>query len=102
MLKKTIQTLEQKFTSSSSRTCDVHMKWNNIFSNWVRNISSNTEKETTTSYSVPREKVDCIVIGAGVVGIAVARALALKVQETVKLFMLEFNILVILLRRLFV
>jgi NADPH-dependent 2,4-dienoyl-CoA reductase/sulfur reductase-like enzyme len=83
MWKKTIQTLEQKFTSSSSRTCDVHMKWNNIFSNWVRNISSNTEKETTTSYSVPREKVDCIVIGAGVVGIAVARALALKGREVI-------------------
>ncbi|PNX56099.1 L-2-hydroxyglutarate dehydrogenase mitochondrial-like, partial [Trifolium pratense] len=83
MLKKTIHTLEQKFTSSSSRTCDVHMKWNNLFRNWVRNISSNTQNDTTTSYSVPREKVDCIVIGAGVVGIAVARALALKGREVI-------------------
>ncbi|XP_045789970.1 L-2-hydroxyglutarate dehydrogenase, mitochondrial [Trifolium pratense] len=83
MLKKTIHTLEQKFTSSSSRTCDVHMKWNNLFRNWVRNLSSNTQNDTTTSYSVPREKVDCIVIGAGVVGIAVARALALKGREVI-------------------
>ncbi|KAG8645522.1 L-2-hydroxyglutarate dehydrogenase, mitochondrial [Manihot esculenta] len=31
--------------------------------------------------STPREKVDCVVIGAGVVGIAVARELALKGRE---------------------
>jgi len=77
MLKKTIQT----------RFDHVHMKWNNLFNNWVRNISiSNTQndtKQTTTSYSVPREKVDCIVIGAGVIGIAVARALALKGREVI-------------------
>jgi heterodisulfide reductase subunit A-like polyferredoxin len=83
MLKKTIKTLEQKLTSSSSRACDVHMKWNSLFMNRVRNISSNTENDTATSYSVPREKVDCIVIGAGVVGIAVARALALKGREVI-------------------
>lgn len=42
---------------------------------------SNTKTDKTTSYAVPRERVDCIVIGAGVVGIAIARALALKGRE---------------------
>ncbi|KAL4300682.1 hypothetical protein AHAS_Ahas17G0225300 [Arachis hypogaea] len=44
-------------------------------------MMSSTQTATTTSYSVPREKVDCLVIGAGVVGIAIARALALKGRE---------------------
>ncbi|CAK8533080.1 unnamed protein product [Lathyrus sativus] len=74
MLKKTILTLKQ---------CNVHIKWNHIFANSVRNISSTTQNDSTTSYSVPREKVDCVVIGAGVVGIAVARALALKGREVI-------------------
>ncbi|CAL5185631.1 unnamed protein product [Lathyrus oleraceus] len=76
MLKKTIQTLER---------CNVHMKWNHLFGSSVRNISSasTTQNDSTTSYSVPREKVDCVVIGAGVVGIAVARALALKGREVI-------------------
>jgi 2-hydroxyglutarate dehydrogenase len=37
----------------------------------------------TTSYSVLRERVDSVVIGAGVVGIAVARGLALKGREVI-------------------
>ncbi|KAL5079367.1 hypothetical protein RYX36_007788 [Vicia faba] len=74
MLKKTIQTLVR---------CDVHMKRDHLFVNCVRNISSSTQNDITTSYSVPREKVDCVVIGAGVVGIAVARALALKGREVI-------------------
>ncbi|KAI5443548.1 variant 5 [Lathyrus oleraceus] len=76
MLKKTIQTLER---------CNVHMKWNHLFGSSVRNISSasTTQNDSTTSYSVPREKVDCVVIGAGVVGIAVATALALKGREVI-------------------
>ncbi|XP_004489631.1 L-2-hydroxyglutarate dehydrogenase, mitochondrial [Cicer arietinum] len=76
MLKKSIQILKE-FTSSSTTTrCDVHMKLNHSFNNWVRNIR-------TTSYSVPREKVECVVIGAGVVGIAVARELALKGKDVI-------------------
>ncbi|XP_058722622.1 L-2-hydroxyglutarate dehydrogenase, mitochondrial [Vicia villosa] len=74
MLKKTIQTLVR---------CDVHMKRNHLFGNCVRNINSTSQNDRTTSYSVPREKVDCVVIGAGVVGIAVARAMALKGREVI-------------------
>lgn len=37
------------------------------------------------SNSAPREKVDCVVIGAGVVGIAIARELALKGREVLVL-----------------
>ncbi|KAJ1397016.1 hypothetical protein SESBI_32102 [Sesbania bispinosa] len=78
MLKQTIQSLEGFI--SASRRIDVHVKWKHLFGNWVRSMSS-TEIGRTTSYSAPREKVDCIVLGAGVVGIAVARALALKGRE---------------------
>lgn len=74
MLKKTIQTLVR---------CDVHMKRNHLFGNCVKNISSSSQNDRTTSYSVPKEKVDCVVIGAGVVGIAVARAMALKGREVI-------------------
>lgn len=42
-------------------------------------IQSNDNR--TTWDSVPKERVECVVIGAGVVGIAVARALALKGRE---------------------
>nr|AFK34722.1 unknown [Lotus japonicus] len=51
-----------------------------LFGNCVRSMSSN-ETGRRIMDSVPREKVDCVVIGAGVVGIAVARALALKGRE---------------------
>src|SRR3990172_12501813 len=35
----------------------------------------------TSSFSAPMDQLDCVVIGAGVVGLAVARALALKGRE---------------------
>ncbi|CAL0299189.1 unnamed protein product [Lupinus luteus] len=77
MLKQTIQPFRinlNRFASSSS-------KWKHFYDNCVRTITSNTSTESTTSYTVPKEKVECIVIGAGVVGIAVARALALKGRD---------------------
>ncbi|TKY46374.1 L-2-hydroxyglutarate dehydrogenase [Spatholobus suberectus] len=80
MLKQTVQRLEGCI-SASRRSGDVHMKWKkHLFGNWVRSMSSAPQSRTTW-YSVPKEKVDCVVIGAGVVGIAVARALALKGRE---------------------
>ncbi|XP_061360555.1 L-2-hydroxyglutarate dehydrogenase, mitochondrial [Gastrolobium bilobum] len=80
MLKRAIQSLKG-FISSTRRSDDIHMKWKHLVGNCVRNMSSIETERTTTSYSVPKEKVDCIVIGAGVVGIAVARALAHKGRE---------------------
>ncbi|OIV90103.1 hypothetical protein TanjilG_01557 [Lupinus angustifolius] len=65
-----------RFASSSSSS-----KLKHFYGNCVRTITNNTSTDTTTSYTVPKEKVDCIVIGAGVVGIAVARALALKGRD---------------------
>ncbi|XP_027358717.1 L-2-hydroxyglutarate dehydrogenase, mitochondrial isoform X2 [Abrus precatorius] len=81
MIKQTVQRLEGCI-SSASRRKNVDIKWKkHFFGNWVRNVSNTTQPERTTSYSVPKERVDCIVIGAGVVGIAIARALALKGRE---------------------
>lgn len=45
--------------------------------NPIRTIASSPYKYNDLE-SVPRERVDCVVIGAGVVGIAVARELSLK------------------------
>lgn len=86
MLKQTIQRLEGSISiSASRRSGDAHMKmkWkNHLFGNWVRSISSTTQSTNrTTWHSVPKERVECVVIGAGVVGIAIARALALKGRE---------------------
>ncbi|CAJ1947708.1 unnamed protein product [Sphenostylis stenocarpa] len=85
MLKQTIQRLEGCI-SASRRSGNVHMKWKkHLFGNWVRSTCSspqnNNHNNRTTWYSVPKERVECVVIGAGVVGIAVARALALKGRE---------------------
>ncbi|WVZ13477.1 hypothetical protein V8G54_011043 [Vigna mungo] len=83
MLKRTVQRLEGCI-SASRRNGDVHMKWKkHLFGNWVRSMSSKSQSSDnrSTSYSVPKERVECVVIGAGVVGIAVARALALKGRE---------------------
>ncbi|KAK7316028.1 hypothetical protein VNO77_34651 [Canavalia gladiata] len=82
MLKQTVQRLEACISSASRRSDIVHMKWKkHVFSNWVRNMSSTTQTDRTTSCSVPKERVDCVVIGAGIVGIAIARAIALKGRE---------------------
>ncbi|RYR32639.1 hypothetical protein Ahy_A10g047176 [Arachis hypogaea] len=88
MLKRTFQSFRRSskgFASSSSRRSDARFKWKHLHSpsNFMvmRSMMSSTQTATTTSYSVPREKVDCLVIGAGVVGIAIARALALKGRE---------------------
>ncbi|XLR05556.1 hypothetical protein S83_071754 [Arachis hypogaea] len=88
MLKRTFQSFRRSskgFASSSSRRSDARFKWKHLHSpsnfTVMRSMMSSTQTATTTTYSVPREKVDCLVIGAGVVGIAIARALALKGRE---------------------
>ncbi|GAB4851826.1 L-2-hydroxyglutarate dehydrogenase, mitochondrial [Ancistrocladus abbreviatus] len=43
----------------------------------VRNLSSLSSTAAVCSNSIPKEKVDCVVVGAGIVGIAIARELAL-------------------------
>ncbi|KAK7364906.1 hypothetical protein VNO80_13652 [Phaseolus coccineus] len=83
MLKQAVQRLEGCI-SASRRNGDVHMKWKkHLFGNWVRSMSSKprSSNNRSTWYSVPKERVECVVIGAGVVGIAVAKALALKGRE---------------------
>ena len=73
------------FASASRRRGDGHTKRKkHLFGKWVRSMSSSTIQSNdnrTTWDSVPKERVECVVIGAGVVGIAVARALALKGRE---------------------
>lgn len=49
-----------------------------VQSSW-QTLKNFTSGSTTTT--VPNEKVDCVVIGAGVVGIAVARELALRGRD---------------------
>ncbi|GAV80112.1 DAO domain-containing protein [Cephalotus follicularis] len=44
-----------------------------------------TRKSWNSTTTIPKEKVDCVVIGAGVVGIAVARELAMKGREVLVL-----------------
>lgn len=84
MLKQTIQRWE-RCISASRRRGDGHTKRKkHLFGKWVRSMSSSTIQSNdnrTTWDSVPKERVECVVIGAGVVGIAVARALALKGRE---------------------
>lgn len=81
MLKQTLQRLEGCI-SASGRSGDVHKWKKHLFGNWVRSMSTTTTKTNrTTWYNVPKERVECAVIGAGVVGIAVARALALQGKE---------------------
>ena len=40
-----------------------------------------SRRQSTEAPSVPRERVECVVVGAGVVGLAVARELALSGRE---------------------
>ncbi|KAH9614718.1 hypothetical protein KSS87_014443 [Heliosperma pusillum] len=46
-----------------------------------RLMSSSTPILKWESNSIPKEKVDCVVIGAGIVGIAIARELSLKGRQ---------------------
>ncbi|KAB2608509.1 L-2-hydroxyglutarate dehydrogenase [Pyrus ussuriensis x Pyrus communis] len=51
-----------------------------------RNVTSSCSISSISSIcGVPKEKVDCVVIGAGVVGLALARELALKGREVLVL-----------------
>ncbi|XP_008392508.3 L-2-hydroxyglutarate dehydrogenase, mitochondrial-like isoform X1 [Malus sylvestris] len=50
-----------------------------------RNVTSSCSISISSISGVPKEKVDCVVIGAGVVGLAVARELALKGREVLVL-----------------
>ncbi|BFG37666.1 hypothetical protein CerSpe_239400 [Prunus speciosa] len=73
MLKSKIQSLE-RISSSSSVVFKILKS---------RNIATTTG--SSSSNGVPKEKVDCVVIGAGVVGLAVARELTLKGREVLVL-----------------
>lgn len=48
-----------------------------------KNFSSAAATATATAAGVPKERADCVVIGAGVVGIAVARELSLRFGRNV-------------------
>lgn len=64
-------------SSSSSIRCIAQKK--NMCS------SSSTQTQTAAARTVPRERVECVVIGAGVVGLAVARELALRGRQVLVL-----------------
>lgn len=65
-------------SSSSSIRCIAQKK--NMCSS-----SSSTQTQTAAARTVPRERVECVVIGAGVVGLAVARELALRGRQVLVL-----------------
>ncbi|XP_031270836.1 L-2-hydroxyglutarate dehydrogenase, mitochondrial isoform X1 [Pistacia vera] len=51
----------------------------------LKQAFQSVKRAVTTSANAAKEKVDCVVIGAGVVGIAIARELALKGREVLVL-----------------
>ncbi|XP_044468027.1 L-2-hydroxyglutarate dehydrogenase, mitochondrial isoform X2 [Mangifera indica] len=51
----------------------------------LKHAFQSVKRAVTTSTNAAKEKVDCVVIGAGVVGIAIARELALKGREVLVL-----------------
>ncbi|CAK7340325.1 unnamed protein product [Dovyalis caffra] len=65
-LKQTVQSLKRTAAISKAQA--------------IKNLSTQIKKE-----NVPTEKLDCVVIGAGVVGIAIARELASKGREVLVL-----------------
>lgn len=65
-LKQTLQSLKRTARISKAQA--------------IKNLSTQIKKE-----DVPTEKLDCVVIGAGVVGIAIARELASKGREVLVL-----------------
>ncbi|KAF7819198.1 L-2-hydroxyglutarate dehydrogenase, mitochondrial [Senna tora] len=74
MVKMRLGSLGKRVVSSG------YTKWKSLGGNWMRrSMSGQSDREG--SNSIPREKLDCLVIGAGVVGIAIARALALNGRE---------------------
>lgn len=54
------------------------MKPTNSIAKAVSHKLKNISRTPLSSSSIPKEKVDCLVIGAGVVGIAVAKELSVK------------------------
>ncbi|KAF9626339.1 hypothetical protein IFM89_032188 [Coptis chinensis] len=48
---------------------------------WIQSRKSTIPSQSLLLETIPKENVDCVVIGAGVVGIAVARDLALKGRD---------------------
>uniref|UniRef100_A0A6N2JZI7 L-2-hydroxyglutarate dehydrogenase, mitochondrial n=1 Tax=Salix viminalis TaxID=40686 RepID=A0A6N2JZI7_SALVM len=65
-LKQTLQSLKRTATISKAQA--------------IKNLSTQIKKQ-----DVPTEKLDCVVIGAGVVGLAIARELASKGREVMVL-----------------
>ncbi|KAJ7976498.1 L-2-hydroxyglutarate dehydrogenase, mitochondrial [Quillaja saponaria] len=63
----------------------VHQRLKNFVASAVRRRRHSSCFLSEKTAWVPKEKVDCVVIGAGVVGLTVARALALKGREVLVL-----------------
>lgn len=75
---------------SASKTTTFYRRWRNPtkilnFLRFRKNFSSSkgTPEEVKKVGPRPRERVDCVVIGAGVVGLAVARELSVNLSRQV-------------------
>lgn len=77
MLKQTLQSVRRKLVSSADGT---HRKIGSLAGNSITRFRSRST-QIDIAASIPRERVECLVVGAGVVGIAIARSLALKGRE---------------------